>query len=166
SVTNSNKHEYLHLVSDYRLNRECRSQFAALVAGFRTLARPAHLAFFAPAELQRLMSGDAAGDFLPADLRAAARYEGGYHDLHPTIRAFWQSQLLKFVTSCSHPPVGGFAHLDPPFTIRLADMAASSGLDNSASALADAGRAVVAALGFVKDSAKLPTSATCFNVLK
>jgi hypothetical protein len=28
-----------------------------------------------------------------------------------------QSALLKFVTSCRRAPLGGFQHLNPPFTI-------------------------------------------------
>ena len=43
---------------------------------------------------------------------------GGYHDEHPVMRNFWtvvsefsdvqKRQLLKFVTSCSRPPLLGF----------------------------------------------------------
>ncbi len=44
-----------------------------------------------------------------------------------TIKLFWrvvaelspaeQSALLRFVTSCSRPPLGGFRFLQPPLTI-------------------------------------------------
>lgn len=45
------------------------------------------------------------------DLRPLVKYEGGYSDLHSTIRNFWlvvndfsardKAALLKFITSCS-----------------------------------------------------------------
>ncbi|KAJ3108435.1 Ubiquitin-protein ligase E3B [Phlyctochytrium planicorne] len=44
---------------------------------------------FSPSELKRLMSGDTV-DFNVEDLRRHSRYEGGYHDAHPTIRSLWQ----------------------------------------------------------------------------
>lgn len=46
------------------------------------------------------------------------RVSGEFNDLHPTIIIFWKivdkftdnqkKQLLKFVTSCSRPPLLGF----------------------------------------------------------
>ena len=73
------------------------------------------------------------------DLKPFVQYEGGYSESSPTIRNFWEVLkdfkpqdkvlFLKFVTSCSRPPVGGFKcilyfqmmciDLSPPFTIRL-----------------------------------------------
>lgn len=48
------------------------------------------------------------------------RYSGGYTPTHPTIEMFWdvvsemtpaeQRDLLKFVTSCSRPPLLGFGY--------------------------------------------------------
>jgi hypothetical protein len=32
------------------------------------------------------------------------------------------SELLQFVTSCSKPPLLGFAHLEPPFSIRCVEV--------------------------------------------
>lgn len=32
-----------------------------------------------------------------------------------------KSMLLKFVTSCSKPPLMGFANMSPPFSIRAVD---------------------------------------------
>lgn len=82
------------------------------------------------------------------DLRAHTNYGGLYDDKHPTIQAFWtvvesldQEQkcaLLRFVTSCSRPPLLGFKELVPNFSIR------------------DAG----------DDQYRLPTSSTCVNLLK
>lgn len=56
------------------------------------------------------------------------RYDiGVYNSDHETIKFFWmvvrqfderqKQQLLKFVTSCSHPPLLGFCELHPPFSI-------------------------------------------------
>nr|XP_053635145.1 ubiquitin-protein ligase E3C-like [Cherax quadricarinatus] len=70
-----------------------------------------------------------------------------YNAEHPTIQAFWQvlrgfdetqkRQLLKFVTSCSHPPLLGFKELQPAFCIQ------PSGSED-----------------------RLPTASTCMNLLK
>eukprot|EP00092_Neocalanus_flemingeri_P105405 GFUD01135111.1.p1 GENE.GFUD01135111.1~~GFUD01135111.1.p1 ORF type:complete len:117 (+),score=29.48 GFUD01135111.1:55-405(+) len=67
---------------------------------------------------------------------------------HPTITAFWQvvtgfdeeqkRSLLKFVTSCSRPPLLGFKDLDPPFCIQNAG----------------------------SEPERLPTASTCMNLLK
>lgn len=56
------------------------------------------------------------------------RYVGGYNDLSPTIRDLWKvleefgredrAAFLKFVTSCSKPPLLGFAHMHPSFCIQ------------------------------------------------
>jgi hypothetical protein len=56
------------------------------------------------------------------------RYIGGYTSSHKVIKWLWevvasmnpeeQGKFLKFVTSCSKPPVLGFQQLQPPFTIR------------------------------------------------
>lgn len=52
------------------------------------------------------------------DLRIHTRYGGDFSLEHPTIEIFWtvldsftdiqKRQLLKFVTSCSRPPLLGF----------------------------------------------------------
>jgi len=83
-----------------------------------------------------------------SDLRKHTNYGGLYDDNHPTIQALWnvvesfdQEQkraLLRFVTSCSRPPLLGFKELVPNFSIR------------------DAG----------DDQYRLPTSSTCVNLLK
>ena len=72
---------------------------------------------------------------------------GEYKEDHPVIKLFWEvvssfsekekRQLLKFVTSCSRPPLLGFKELTPPFRI-------NPGLGEE----------------------RLPTASTCMNVLK
>ena len=73
-----------------------------------------------------------------------------------------RSLFLKFVTSCSKPPLLGFQHLEPPFSIRCVEV----GDDE------DTGDTVGSVLrGFItigrKDPVnRLPTASTCFNLLK
>lgn len=72
---------------------------------------------------------------------------GEYKEDHESIQQFWKvvenfseeekQQLLKFVTSCSRPPLLGFKDLFPPFCIM------SGGKDD-----------------------RLPSASTCMNLLK
>ena len=64
--------------------------------------------------------------------------------------------LLKFVTSSAAPPLGGFQHLHPPFTIYKVrcDLNRGGLLGNA-----------LAAFGLARDVDR-PTASTCFNVLK
>ena len=82
------------------------------------------------------------------DLQQHTSYGGFFDPDHPTIVLFWkvvesfdQEQrkgLLRFVTSCSRPPLLGFQELVPNFSIRNAG----------------------------EDEHRLPTSSTCVNLLK
>ncbi len=89
------------------------------------------------------------------------QYSGGYHPSQLFMQWFWeiieemtpdqQRKFLKFMTSCSRQPLLGFKSLTPlPCVqqIRLVENEADSDLN-----LSD------------KD-VRLPTSATCMNVLK
>ena len=115
-------------------------------------------------ELQRLINGDDAPVDI-ADLRKHTKYAGGYHGASPTVRDLWailgelsredRSRFLKFVTSCSKPPLLGFAHLQPPFTIQC--VAADGDETPSVLAFLGMGR---------KETGRLPTASTCFNLLK
>jgi hypothetical protein len=58
--------------------------------------------------------------------------------------------LLKFTTGSTRPPVQGFKHLHPPFTIHKV--------------VGEHG--AFAAFGFGADVARLPSASTCFNTLK
>ena len=72
---------------------------------------------------------------------------GEYREDHPVIKLFWEvvtsfsetekRQLLKFVTSCSRPPLLGFKQLSPPLHISPA-----------------------------VGEERLPSASTCMNVLK
>ena len=64
--------------------------------------------------------------------------------------------LLKFATSCSRAPLGGFQHLSPPFTLHKVDGGAADG----------GGGGPFAVLGIGKDVQRLPTASTCSSTLK
>lgn len=101
---------------------------------------------FDPKELQILISG-APTPIDIDDLMAHVNYSAGYTEEHATVQLFWKivrefdetkkRQLLKFVTSCSRPPLLGFKDLHPPFCIQCAG----------------------------KED-RLPTASTCMNLLK
>ncbi|CAG9585150.1 unnamed protein product, partial [Danaus chrysippus] len=171
-VTNENKINYIHLMAHFRMHTQIKDQTNAFIVGFRTIINPEWLSLFSTPELQRLISGDN----VPLDLRDLRRhtqYYGGFHDSHRVVCWLWdvlqrdfteneRAMFLKFVTSCSKPPVLGFAHLKPPFSIRCVEV----GDDE------DTGDTIGSVIrGFFtirkKDPLnRLPTSSTCFNLLK
>jgi len=146
-VTKENRLRYIYLVSLYKLSRQIRKQSDAFFDGLSEMIDPKWLRMFNQQELQILLGG-VDSPINVDDLRANTQYGGLYADDEPTIQAFWrvvesftQDQkraLLRFVTSCSRPPLLGFKELVPKFAIR------------------DAGR----------DSKRLPTASTCVNLLK
>merc|ERR1719152_1097790 len=83
-------------------------------------------------------------------MRRHTQLTGGFDPEMSVVRWFWEvilsfsaehrAKLLKFVTSCSRPPLLGFAHLNPPFTIQRVNIR--------------------------NDSERLPTASTCMNLLK
>ncbi|XP_018332140.1 ubiquitin-protein ligase E3B isoform X2 [Agrilus planipennis] len=172
SVTNDNKINYIHLMAHFRMHVQIKDQTAAFIRGFRSIISPEWLSLFSTPELQRLISGDNVPLDLK-DLRKHTQYYGGFHDSHRVVNWLWdildkdfsdeeKGMFLKFVTSCSKPPLLGFAHLEPPFSIRCVEV----GDDE------DTGDTIGSVIrGFFtirkKDPQnRLPTSSTCFNLLK
>ena len=163
-VTADNRIEYIHLIADYHLNKRLATQSKAVVAGLTQVVPAGWLRFFTTPELQRLIGGDDVALDV-ADLKRHTRYAGGYNEFSPTIRDLWavladfsredRALLLKFVTSCSKPPLLGFAHLQPPFTVQC---------------VSSDGNEVPSVMAFFgmgrKETSRLPSSATCFNLLK
>ncbi|GAQ90225.1 E3 ubiquitin protein ligase [Klebsormidium nitens] len=157
-VSNENKIKYIYLVANQRLNLQIRRQSAAFQEGFAQVIDPEWIQFFNEQELRILISGSKESADMD-DLRENAVYGGGYDDKHPVIQAFWdvvksldsrqQRLFLKFVTGCSRGPLMGFKYLQPQFAIHRA--APSDQPD--ASVRADIVN-------------RLPTSATCMNLLK
>lgn len=145
-VTNSNRISYIHLVADYRLNKQIHRHCQAFRAGLSDVINLEWLRMFDHKELQVLISGA----LIPVDLddlRRNTNYSGGFTEDHPCVHSFWRvvdlftdtqkRQLLKFVTSCSRPPLLGFKDLEPPFCIH------SAGPED-----------------------RLPSASTCMNLLK
>ena len=86
------------------------------------------LRLFNPLEVNQLLAGGQGGGVDVADLQKHTQYSLGYSASNATIRSFWKvvdgmsvkerQALMKFVTSCSRAPLGGFAFLRPPFVIQ------------------------------------------------
>ncbi|KAK2176480.1 hypothetical protein NP493_662g01045 [Ridgeia piscesae] len=115
------------------------------------------------------------GQMMPvtSENKRHTHYYGGFHDNHRVISWLWdilkrdftqeeKGAFLKFVTSCSKSPLLGFAHLEPPFSIRCVEVSDDQ----------DTGDTVGSVLkGFFNihktaPVSRLPTSSTCFNLLK
>lgn len=170
-MTNESRALYCHLLADHHLNRRLGRPAAAFAAGAaRVLPLPA-LRLFSPAEFNLLLGGGGGADgsgFDVEDLRAHTEYGGGYSASSRPVKLFWdvmrelpaadRAAVLRFVTASGRAPLGGFRHLTPPFTIRPAGVASSSG--------AGAARGALAAVGLAKDVALLPSASTCFCLLK
>uniref|UniRef100_T1IRU6 Ubiquitin-protein ligase E3B n=1 Tax=Strigamia maritima TaxID=126957 RepID=T1IRU6_STRMM len=172
AVTNENKISYIHLMAHFRMHMQIRDQTANFIRGFRSIINSDWLSIFSTPEVQRLISGDNTEIDLE-DMRRHTQYYGGFHDNHRVICWLWdvlekeftvqeRRLFLKFVTSCSKSPLLGFAHLEPPFSIRCVEVSDDQ----------DTGDTVGSVLrGFFtirkKDPVnRLPTSSTCFNLLK
>jgi len=157
-VTNANVPRYIHCMSQFLLRAQIHRQIACFVSGFEIMMRKRWLNMFTPAELRLLISGQRTGSMDIADMAAHCEYSGGYAPDHPVIRTFWnvmreitpdeQRQVLKFITSCSNTPLLGFSHLEPRLVIHRSGTAGSEAADSTA------------------DLTRLPTAATCMNLLK
>nr|CAD7573251.1 unnamed protein product [Timema californicum] len=99
-VTNINRIEYIHLMADYKLNRQMRAQCNAFKQGLANVVPVEWLQMFNNRELQVLISG-AQIPVAVEDLKQHTNYAGGYASDHPTIKVFWKE-------------------LDPPFCIQHA----------------------------------------------
>ncbi|KAF6203973.1 hypothetical protein GE061_002311 [Apolygus lucorum] len=171
-VNDHNKINYIHLMAHFRMHIQIKEQTAAFIRGFRSIINLDWLSLFSTPELQRLISGDNVPLDM-TDLRRHTQYYGGFHDSHRVVLWLWdilqkdfseeeRRLFLKFVTSCSKPPLLGFAHLEPPFSIRCVEV----GDDE------DTGDTIGSVIrGFFTirkrdPQHRLPTSSTCFNLLK
>lgn len=145
AVTAENRHEYIQLVCKYKLDRQISAQSRAFFAGLSDIIDPKWIRMFDTHELAQLLGGED----VPIDLRDWRKHTtvSGFEDSRtPTlfwrvVEGFTEDQrraLLRFVTSCSRPPLLGFAHLNPGFAIR------NGGPDRD----------------------RLPTASSCANLLK
>ncbi|XP_062335188.1 ubiquitin-protein ligase E3C isoform X1 [Osmerus eperlanus] len=146
-VSTANRIAYIHLVADYRLNKQIRPHCMAFRQGLANVVNLEWLRMFDQQEIQVLISGARVPICLD-DLKKFTNYSGGYTATHPVIQTFWEvvesftdeekRKLLKFVTSCSRPPLLGFKELYPAFCIHNGG----------------------------NDLERLPTASTCMNLLK
>ena len=146
-VTNENRIRYIYLVANYKLNVQISKQCAKFFNGLVDLIDPSWLKMFNQNELQILLGGNAAPIDM-GDLKEHTVYGGVYDENHPTIQIFWQvvedfdetdkQKLIKFITSCSRPPLLGFSELRPQLSIRFAG----------------------------QEQDRLPSASTCVNLLK
>ena len=83
-VTNENRIEYIHLMADYKLNRQIRSQCNAFRQGLSDVINLDWLRMFSHRELQILVSG-ADREINVRELRASTKYGNGFDDDHHTI---------------------------------------------------------------------------------
>ncbi|KAF4074746.1 hypothetical protein AMELA_G00242880 [Ameiurus melas] len=161
---------YIHLMAHFRMHTQIKEQTGAFIRGFRSIINPEWLHMFSTPEVQRLISGD------KRDRSGRPQhtvYYGGFHSSHRVIIWLWdilssdftpeeRAMFLKFVTSCSRPPLLGFAYLKPPFSIRCVEVSDDQ----------DTGDTLGSVLrGFFtirkkEPGGRLPTSSTCFNLLK
>lgn len=144
-VTSDNKIEYIHLLADFKLNKQIHNQVIAFRNGMSNVINLELLRLFNFNELQYLISGS--DDLIDVDdWMANTVYSGIYNPQNEVIQTFWsvvesfteeqKKMLLKFVTSRSRTPLFGFKNLIPNFAIH------PSG------------------------SERLPTASTCLNLLK
>ncbi|KAI7846263.1 hypothetical protein COHA_000243 [Chlorella ohadii] len=159
AVTQGNLLQYVYLVADWHLNKRLGTAAAAFSRGLSQVIPSSWLRLFSPREVNQLLGGGEAAALNIDDMQAHTVYSNGYSSSSSTVKHFWsvvrnlsqedQRSLLKFVTSCSRAPLGGFKHLHPPLTIHKVDCGAS----------------LLAAVGG-KDVDRLPTASTCSNTLK
>lgn len=145
-VTESNKHEYVELISEWKISKRVEEQFKAFIDGFNELIPQELVNVFDERELELLIGGLAEIDV--EDWKKHTDYRG-YQENDQVIQWFWKcikewdleqkARLLQFTTGTSRIPVNGFKDLqgsDGPrrFTIEKAG-----------------------------ESNQLPKSHTCFN---
>ncbi|WVQ75926.1 hypothetical protein IAR50_005561 [Cryptococcus sp. DSM 104548] len=144
-VTAENRHEYIQLVCKYKLDKQIAAQSKAFFLGLSDLIDSKWLRLFDQQELQQLIGGEETPIDLK-DLRAHCHVDGFPNDTTPAL--FWKvvekfteeqkRDLLRFVTSCSRPPLLGFSQLYPTFAVKFNG----------------------------SDMDRLPTASACFNLLK
>ena len=172
-VNNENKISYVHLAATFYMHTQIKKQIAAFCRGFHSIIDPTWLSCFSVPELQKLIAGDAQS-FDISDLKHHTEYHGGYHANHRVISWLWdilanefddeeRGRFLKFVTSCSKPPLMGFAHLHPKFVIRCVELADDDLRDDTMGSVL---RSVLSIKRGKLTQDRLPTASTCFNLLK
>eukprot|EP00048_Salpingoeca_helianthica_P022738 m.20050 g.20050 ORF g.20050 m.20050 type:complete len:978 (-) comp7730_c0_seq1:22-2955(-) len=117
-VDESNKHEFVRLMVEWRLARGTQQQMAALLYGFHEIIPRRAILKFNERELEFLLSGSQQIDL--EDWRENSIYQGYAADA-PVIRWFWElveeasdeqkRQILQFCTGSTRVPLDGFRRL-------------------------------------------------------
>jgi ubiquitin-protein ligase E3 B len=172
-VTNENKIKYIHLLAHFKLYKQIKEQVMAFNNGFKSVIKQDWLNMFSIPEIQRLISG-CSQDINFDDLKRNVQYLNGLHSSHRLIKWLWEilendfnreerALFLKFVTSSPKPPLLGFSSLNPPFSIRVVENEEEDSTVYDAS-IKSFFKTVMNLGG--TDTSRLPTSSTCFNLLK
>jgi len=141
----------VYSVSHHKLNVEGAAATKAFLAGFREVIPANYIKMFSARELQKVIGGEGGSGIDVEDLKNTMVYSGGYHPSQPIIQWLWevvfdmsgdeQRMFLKFITSCSRRPLLGFKSLSPVPAIQKVYLEGQEGI-------------------------RLPSSATCMNLLK
>jgi E3 ubiquitin-protein ligase NEDD4 len=117
-VTNENKHKYVELVTEWKIQKRVEQQFNAFISGFNELIPQDLVNVFDERELELLIGGIA--DIDVDDWKKHTDYRG-YQESDEVIQNFWKiirswdaeqkSRLLQFATGTSRIPVNGFKDL-------------------------------------------------------
>ncbi|CAD5122031.1 DgyrCDS10484 [Dimorphilus gyrociliatus] len=125
SVNESNKREYIKLLTYFKLERFVKSQVEEFIKGINYLVPDELLSMFDENELEILICGSS--DYSVADLKENHTLNGSSAEFRQTVAWFWtilsaftkseMARLLQFTTGCSKLPSGGFSNLVPKFQI-------------------------------------------------
>jgi E3 ubiquitin-protein ligase HUWE1 len=117
-VTEGNKMEYVHLVTEQKLVEAIKEQIQAFLSGFHEIIPKDLVRIFNEQELELLISG--LPDIDIDDWRNNTEYQN-YTLNAPQIQWFWRAvrsftqeeraKLIQFATGTSKVPLGGFAQL-------------------------------------------------------
>ena len=118
-VTEENKHEYIRLITEYRLTGAVQEQLKEFLRGFHDIVPADLVSIFSEQELELLISG--LPDINVDDWKNNTEYHN-YTAASPQIQWFWravrtfekeeQAKLLQFVTGTSKVPLNGFKELE------------------------------------------------------
>jgi E3 ubiquitin-protein ligase HUWE1 len=118
-LTEDNKHDYVRLVTEYRLTGAVQEQLEHFLKGFHDIIPSDLVSIFSEQELELLISG--LPDINVEDWKANTEYSN-YTQNSPQIHWFWravrsfdkeeQAKLLQFVTGTSKVPLNGFKELE------------------------------------------------------
>lgn len=118
AVTESNKLEYVKLVTHHKMTTSIQAQIDSFLSGFYEVVPRHFLDIFNDKELELLISG--LPDIDIDDLRSNTEYSG-YSSGSPVIQWFWEAvramskeelaRMIQFCTGTSKVPLDGFKAL-------------------------------------------------------